>query len=90
MVDAVTQNKKRKRSHADKRANKKKQEVAKGESKPVTEEKPEVVTEEKPAETTGKTTFYKRLSRSLTFYSRRNCESWFRKPSMQRKYQEGY
>jgi hypothetical protein len=41
MVEAVIENKKRKRSHADKRANKKKQEVAKGESKPVeVEEKP--------------------------------------------------
>ncbi|KAI8077243.1 ATP-dependent RNA helicase HAS1 [Gilbertella persicaria] len=38
MVDTVVENKKRKRSHADKRANKKKQEVAKGEAKPVPEE----------------------------------------------------
>lgn len=38
MVEAVIANKKRKRSHADKRTNKKKQEVEKGESKPVAEE----------------------------------------------------
>ncbi|KAI8373551.1 ATP-dependent RNA helicase HAS1 [Choanephora cucurbitarum] len=53
MVGAVVENKKRKRSHADKRANKKKQEVSKGEAKPVQEEKE--VEEEKPAEVAEET-----------------------------------
>ncbi|KAI7904436.1 ATP-dependent RNA helicase HAS1 [Cokeromyces recurvatus] len=38
MAEAVIQTKKRKRSHAEKRANKKKQEINQGEGKPVTEE----------------------------------------------------
>lgn len=46
MVTAAVENKKRKRSHADKRANKKKQEIEKGEAKPVEEN----VQDEKPAE----------------------------------------
>lgn len=48
VAGAVVENKKRKRSHADKRANKKKQEVAKGEAKPVAaeEEVQEPVAEE--------------------------------------------
>ncbi|KAI9485424.1 MAG: ATP-dependent RNA helicase HAS1 [Benjaminiella poitrasii] len=50
MVEAVIQNKKRKRSHADKRANKKKQEVNKGESKPLKEEDEQEVQTEEPAE----------------------------------------
>ncbi|GAN11515.1 ATP-dependent RNA helicase Has1 [Mucor ambiguus] len=48
MVATAVENKKRKRSHADKRANKKKQEIGKGEAKPVEEN----VKEEKPAEVT--------------------------------------
>lgn len=46
MVATAVENKKRKRSHADKRANKKKQEIEKGEAKPVEEN----AQEEKPAE----------------------------------------
>ncbi|CAO0792953.1 unnamed protein product [Mucor circinelloides] len=46
MVAAAVENKKRKRSHADKRANKKKQEIEKGEAKPVEEN----TQDEKPAE----------------------------------------
>ncbi|KAL9554528.1 ATP-dependent RNA helicase [Mucor bainieri] len=46
MVATAVENKKRKRSHADKRANKKKQEIEKGEAKPVQDN----VEEEKPAE----------------------------------------
>ncbi|GAA5800810.1 ATP-dependent RNA helicase [Helicostylum pulchrum] len=40
MAGAIVETKKRKRSHADKRVNKKKQEVAKGEAKPVVEAEP--------------------------------------------------
>lgn len=46
MVATAVENKKRKRSHADKRANKKKQEVEKGEAKPVEES----AQEEEPTE----------------------------------------
>lgn len=46
VAGAVVENKKRKRSHADKRTNKKKQEVAKGEAKP----EPVVEEEETPVE----------------------------------------
>lgn len=50
MVAAIVENKKRKRSHADKRANKKKQEVSKGESSKTVKEEQEDVQEEKPVE----------------------------------------
>lgn len=50
MVAAIVENKKRKRSHADKRANKKKQEVSKGESSKPIEEEQEDVQEEKSVE----------------------------------------
>ncbi len=47
VAGAVVENKKRKRSHADKRTKKKKQEVAKG------EDKSEPVVEEAPVEAEG-------------------------------------
>ncbi|KAI7870103.1 ATP-dependent RNA helicase HAS1 [Mucor mucedo] len=48
VAGAVVENKKRKRSHADKRGNKKKQDVAKEEAKPVAEAKP--IAEVEPVE----------------------------------------
>ncbi|KAG2232810.1 ATP-dependent RNA helicase HAS1 [Thamnidium elegans] len=49
MAGAIVETKKRKRSHADKRVNKKKQEVAKGEAKPVVEAEPVQQPEEETA-----------------------------------------
>lgn len=50
VAGAVVENKKRKRSHADKRGNNKKQEVSKEEAKPVAEVEPVQEKEEAPVE----------------------------------------
>lgn len=89
MVAAAVENKKRKRSHADKRANKKKQEIEKGEAKPVEEN----TQDEKPAE--GE---YTNLARSFfsVWFNLTNCSCWgshqfrFREPWLQREHQKGY